>query len=137
MGLLDTLTEQASNVFSKSGGQSGLMEAAISLISNPQIGGLQGLIKAFQDKGLGDIIASWVSTKPNLPISAEQIQSVFGNEQIQAIAQKLGMDSQAASSGLASVLPTVVDKLTPEGAVPEGGMLDKGLAMLKGLISKT
>jgi uncharacterized protein YidB (DUF937 family) len=113
------------------------MEAAISLISNPQIGGLQGLIKAFQDKGLGDIIASWVSTKPNLPISAEQIQSVFGNEQIQAIAQKLGMDSQAASSGLASVLPTVVDKLTPDGAVPEGGMLDKGLAMLKGLISKT
>lgn len=33
MGLLDTLTEQASNVLSKSGGQSGLMEAAIGLIA--------------------------------------------------------------------------------------------------------
>ena len=137
MGLFDTITEQASNVLSKSGGQSGLMEAAIGLISSPQIGGLQGLIKAFQDKGLGDIIASWISTKPNLPISAEQIQSVFGNEQIQAVAQKLGVDPQTASSGLASVLPTVVDKLTPEGSVPEGGMLDKGLVMLKGMISKT
>lgn len=137
MGLFDTITEQAGNVLSKSGGQSGLMEAAIGLISSPQIGGLPGLIKAFQDRGLGDIIASWISTKPNLPISAEQIQEVFGKEQIQAVAQKLGMDTQVASSGLASVLPTVVDKLTPEGTVPEGGMLDKGLAMLKGLTSKT
>lgn len=86
---------------------------------------------------MGEIIASWISIKPNLPLSAEQIQSVFGAEQIQAVAQKLGVDSQAASSGLASVLPSVVDKLTPDGTVPEGGVLEKGLAMLKGLISKT
>lgn len=137
MTLLESVTEQASSLLSKATGKSGLMEAAINLISSPQIGGLSGLIQAFKDKGLGDIIDSWISTKPNLPISAEQVQSVFGSEQIQAVAQKLGMDPQATASGLADVLPTVIDKLTPEGKVPEGGMLEKGLAMLKGLMGKS
>jgi uncharacterized protein YidB (DUF937 family) len=33
---------------------------------------------------------------------------------------------------LASLLPQVIDKLTPTGQVPEGGLLEQGLSMLKG-----
>lgn len=136
MGLFDTIAEQASSVLPKSGGQGGLMEAVMSLITNPETGGLQGLIKSFQEKGMGEIVASWISGGPNLPVSAEQVQNVLGNAQIQAIAQKLGIDSQAASSGIASLLPGIINKLTPDGAVPESGMLAQGLAMLKGLGGK-
>lgn len=34
--------------------------------------------------------------------------------------------------GLAQILPGVVDKLTPNGEVPSGDLMEQGLAMLKG-----
>ena len=33
---------------------------------------------------------------------------------------------------LAELLPQMLDKLTPNGTLPEGGMVEKGLSMLKG-----
>lgn len=111
------------------------MDVVGSLINNPQTGGLQGLIKSFEEKGLGGVAASWVGTGQNLPISAEQIQSVLGNEQVAAFAQKLGISPQDVSTHLAQLLPQVVDKLTPNGSIPEGGGgLEQTLGgLLKGL----
>ena len=80
-------------------------------------------------------MASWIGTGENLPISAQQLQSVLGNEQVRAIAQKLGISGDAAASGLASVLPQVIDKLTPTGTVPESGALGQAIDLLKGLRS--
>jgi len=80
---------------------------------------------------LADQVASWVSTGQNLPISAEQLQSVLGNEQVQAIAQKLGFTPQEVSAHLAELLPQVIDKLTPDGNVPQGGSLAGLLGGLK------
>jgi len=80
-----------------------------------QQGGLSGLAQTFQQKGLGDLVSSWIGTGQNLPISADQIQQVLGNEQIQAFAQKMGISTSEAGSNLAEFLPGVVDKLTPDG----------------------
>jgi uncharacterized protein YidB (DUF937 family) len=133
MGLLDTITGGLSGSSANSGG---LMDVVGSLINNPQTGGLSGLIKAFEEKGLGGLAASWVSTGQNLPISAEQIQSVLGNEQVVAFAQKLGISPQDVSAHLAQMLPQVIDKLTPNGNVPEGGGgLEQALGgLLKGFM---
>lgn len=134
MGLLDSIIGQVSGASSGAGGgQGGLMEAVANLISNPETGGIQGLVDSFKEKGLGESIASWIGTGQNLPISGEQIQEALGSEQVQVIAQKLGLSSTEASSGLASLLPQVIDKLTPDGRLPEGGILEQGLALLKGL----
>jgi uncharacterized protein YidB (DUF937 family) len=111
--------------------QGGLMEQVLGLINNPQTGGLSGLIQQFTNKGLGDMVSSWVSTGENQPISGEQIEGAFGTNKIQEIAQALGISGADASGGLASILPQVIDKLTPDGMVPEGGMLDQGLDFLK------
>ncbi len=133
MGLFDAIVGQVGDMLSGAGGQQGgLMGALAALINNPETGGIPGLIERFKEKGMGDIIASWIGTGEKLPISGEQVQSVFGSEQVQAIAQKLGMSSSETSDGLASLLPQVIDKLTPGGQVPEGGMLEKGLAILQG-----
>jgi uncharacterized protein YidB (DUF937 family) len=94
-------------------------------------GGLSGLVQSFQDKGLGDIISSWVSTSQNLPISADQIKEGLGNETIQNLAAKVGVSPDDLSAQLSQFLPGVIDKLTPDGTVPEGG-LEKGLEFLKG-----
>ena len=86
--------------------------------------GLGGLVDMFNQKGLGDVMQSWVSTGQNLPISAEQIQAVLGNAQIQALAAKAGIDPQMASATIAQLLPRLVDRATPNGQLPAGGILD-------------
>ncbi|HEY6094194.1 MAG TPA: YidB family protein [Gallionellaceae bacterium] len=134
MGLFDSLVTQVSGALSgnNSSSHGGMLEAVMTIINSPQIGGIQGLITLFQNKGLGDAMASWISTGQNLPISAEQIQHVLGNEHVQAVAQKLGISSTDAAQGLATMLPQIIDHLTPNGSVPHGGLLEEGLSLLKG-----
>ncbi|MCE1241642.1 YidB family protein [Oryzomicrobium sp.] len=136
MGLLDTLTGQVLGSLSGEGAQrpAGLADAILALVNDPQSGGLRGLIGAFEQQGLGDIVSSWIGTGQNQPVSAEQVQSALGSEQVDAIAQKLGVTSQEASGHLAELLPQIVDKLTPNGTVPEGGDLAGMLGSLKDLL---
>ncbi len=130
MGLLDSVVGALAG--GQSGGDSPLLNVVMQLVNNPQTGGLGGLVQSFQQGGLGDVVKSWVSTGQNLPISAEQIQAVLGGGQLQNIAAQLGMSTEQASGGLADLLPQVVDKLTPNGQLPEGGdLLAQGLDMLK------
>lgn len=136
MGLFDSIAGQVAGALGGGapGQQGGLLEVVTGLINNPQTGGLQGLIQTFEQKGLGNVISSWVGTGQNLPISAEQLQSVLGNEQVQAMAQKLGLSPQDISSHLSQLLPQVVDKVTPDGTVPQGGdALQSAIGMLGGL----
>lgn len=117
---------------SLAGGQSGDagLGAALGLLNGS--GGLTGLVQAFQSKGLGDIVQSWVGTGQNMPISAEQIQSALGTQQLSQFASKAGVAPEAAGSMLAGLLPSVVDKLTPTGQLPADNEIP-GLDMLKGL----
>jgi len=55
---------------------------------------------------------------------------------IKNLALKLRIDSGALTSQLSNLLPDVVDKLTPEGKVPEGDIMSKGMDMLGGLFGK-
>ena len=138
MGLFDTIVEKITGTHAAAGGteQSGMMEVITGLLTNPETGGIQGLINRFREQGLGEEVSSWIGTGQNLPISGDQIRAVLGNEQVQAIAQKLGLSSSDAANGLASALPEAIDKLTPNGELPEGSLLEKGLAMLTGLGKK-
>jgi uncharacterized protein YidB (DUF937 family) len=99
-------------------------------------GGLNNLISQFGAKGLGDVIGSWVGTGKNLPVSPEQLQSVLGSDQIKNIASKLGISTNEVTSQLSNLLPQAVDKLTPDGKVPEGDIMSKGMDMLGGLFGK-
>ena len=133
MGIFDVIIKGVGNqvLGGSESAQGGLMEHVLVLVNNPDTGGLGGLIQKFDNKGLGDVMSSWVSTGENQPVSGEQLTSVFGNNMIQEIAQKLGISSADASSGLAALLPQVIDKLTPNGTVPEGDLLAQGLNVLK------
>ena len=117
------------------GGQGGVARVLEMLTS--QQGGMPGLVQAFEQNGLSHIVASWIGPGGNLPISPEQIQQVLGGEQVEALAQKMGVSPEAARSHLAAVLPGIVDKLTPGGEVPkEGDPLSGGIGLLQGLMSK-
>jgi uncharacterized protein YidB (DUF937 family) len=138
MGLFDSLAKEAVNALSGRGaGQQGaLLDVVASLLGNPQTGGLQGLIQAFERQGLGNVMSSWISTGQNLPVSAEQLQSVLGSAQLQSIAQAMGMAPQELTGQLSQLLPQVVDRLTPDGAVPESGALQEALGSIGKLLGR-
>lgn len=130
MGLFDQVAGALAS--GEGNGQGGLLQIAMQLINDPKIGGLQGLVQSFQQGGLGEIVNSWVSSGQNLPISAEQIQSVLGGSSLQDMAAQLGMSQEQASGSLAEMLPQLVDGMTPNGQLPEGGdLLAQGLDLLK------
>ncbi len=132
MGILDNLQSSSGE---QNGNQNDLLNTVMNLIGG-QGGGLNGLISQFTSNGLGDIIGSWVGTGKNLPISGDQLQNILGNDTVKNLASKLGMDSGALTSQLSNLLPNVVDKLTPEGKVPEGDILSQGMNLLGGLFGE-
>ena len=124
MGLLDAVAGAMGG--SGGGGQADLMQMVMKLVQ--QSGGLEGLIAKFQQGGLGEVVQSWISTGPNLPISADQLGQVLGPDTL----QQLGAGGKDLLGPLAQLLPQVVDGLTPNGQLPAGGG-DLG-AMLGGLL---
>ena len=82
-------------------------------------GGVAGVVKQFQEKGLSGAVSSWVGTGANQPIDSSHVQQVFGAEAINAMAAKAGLNPQDLMAKLAEFLPQAVDKLTPDGRVPD------------------
>jgi uncharacterized protein YidB (DUF937 family) len=129
MGLFDSV---AGAVLGKMmGDKGGVAQVAMEMLN--QQGGLSGVLDKFKEGGLGDLAASWVGKGENLPISAEQISSVIGSGAIAEMASKFGLDPETLSAQIAEHLPTVIDKLTPDGEVNEnsGNLLSTVLGMLK------
>ena len=147
MGLLDGLLGAAMGALTQHGGQQGagggaggagggaggaLLNIALQMLANQgqgqgqggAMGGLGGLLQSLQRAGLGQVAQSWIGTGTNLPISADQLSQVLGNERIGQIAQQLGLAPEHVSEQLAGMLPEVVDRLTPAGQLPEGGLGD-------------
>ncbi|HOJ03822.1 MAG TPA: YidB family protein [Bacteroidota bacterium] len=129
MGILDSITGAVTGGTNNSG----IMDAIGGLLGDQASGGLSGLVENFTKGGLGDVVGSWVGTGENKPVSAGQIQSVLGNEHIQGIAAKLGLSTEDVSAGIASLLPQVIDKLTPDGKVPEQSAVQGGLGQIMNL----
>lgn len=132
MGLFDTITKEILGKLSGGDAKNPLLDIALSLIANPKTGGLEGLVESFKNKGLGDIMSSWIGTGQNQPISKDQILNVLGKDQIQKMAEKIGISQEEASGGLASLLPEIIDKLTPNGKLPDSGLLDEVKKVIRG-----
>ena len=128
MGILDTLLQNV--VVGTQQGQGSMLQVALQLVQ--QNGGLPGIISKFEHGGMADHVSSWIATGANMPISGAQLQEILGSGSIGEIAQKLGMSHGDASSGLAQVLPNLIDKLTPAGRIPEdhGDIVERARAML-------
>jgi uncharacterized protein YidB (DUF937 family) len=130
MSLLGDLAEKAMSGLMGSS-TNPLVHGAYEMIQN-QPGGLDGLVQSFEQKGLGSVVTSWVSTGQNLPISADQISHVLGSDAVKNLAAKAGISPEQAGGQLASLLPGLIDKLTPNGHTGEaGGLLSAALNMLK------
>ena len=133
MGLLDGLLGSVMGGMMGGGQQQSanpLLQIALQLLQ--QNGGLQGVLGKFQQAGYGDQVQSWVGTGQNLPIDAGALSQIFGQGQLGQIAQQLGVSHEEAAGQLAQALPQVVDRMTPNGQIPEGhsDLVNEALAIL-------
>jgi uncharacterized protein YidB (DUF937 family) len=94
------------------------------------LGGLGGLLEQFQRAGLGQQAQSWVSTGENQPLSPDAVEKVFGPGALDEIARRSGLSTTEASQGLAQLLPEVVDRVTPDGTLPDDDSLQASVAAM-------
>lgn len=138
MGLLDQVIGAAlgGNANSQGGGggiNALVVQQLIGLLSKP--GALNNLLAAFQQKGMGNIAQSWVGTGENLPISAAQVQQALGAGTLAELARGSGMGVPETADALSSLLPRMVDGLSPRGQVPPANELDGLLASVGKLLN--
>jgi uncharacterized protein YidB (DUF937 family) len=81
-------------------------------------GGLNDLLKQFQQSGHGEVASSWVGPGANKAISPKDLASALGADRLNALTEQSGMSRDELLSGLSQQLPDVIDQLTPDGRVP-------------------
>lgn len=126
MGLLDEVMSQFGAATGRpiEPGHHGLARELLGMFApSGMSGGLANLINICHQRGLGDVVNSWISTGENLPITAEQVKSILGSSEIQALAARAGIDPDATVAACARILPLLVDKATPDGRIPSTGEL--------------
>lgn len=115
MGLFDALAKQA--VGSLLGGRGQPADLLTSILH--EAGGLPGLMQRFEQAGLRDVFASWVSLDENKPLGASQMQQALGADAVAGLAGRLGLDSGMLLPLLSQFLPQVIDRLTPNGRIEQ------------------
>lgn len=131
MGLFDTLLGglEAKDT------QHAALYAEVGQLVN-QSGGVGGIAQQFQQKGLGGVVANWISNGTNPPITGEQVVQVLGRDKVTAIAAKAGLTEDQVAAGISKLLPVVIDHLTPNGTVPPHSPGEVNAAM-GALLAKT
>ena len=81
-------------------------------------GGLNDLLKQFQQNGQGDAVDSWVGTGPNKEIPPKDLANALGADRINALVEQTGMSRDELLAGLSQHLPDVINQLTPHGRLP-------------------
>ena len=76
-------------------------------------------MQQFQQNGHGDVINSWVGSGQNRPITPDQLHQALGPDAVNNLSRMTGVRGQDLVSELARVLPGIVDKLTPQGRMPD------------------
>jgi uncharacterized protein YidB (DUF937 family) len=81
-------------------------------------GGLNAIVAKLEQAGLGDQVKSWIGTGQNLPITADQVRQVLGNETVKQLAARYNIPVDQISEVLAHQLPLAVDHASPDGKLP-------------------
>ena len=135
MSLLDQISGAVGGVLGQGKGagvSAVLLQQVIAMLSKP--GALAELTSKFQSAGLGNILQSWIGTGQNLPISADQVRQALGAGTVADLAKKAGVGESETTGALASLLPQVIDKISPSGNVPGANDLGGALASLGKLL---
>jgi uncharacterized protein YidB (DUF937 family) len=119
MGIFDSL--ENSPAFKSALGQLGaaVLPAVLSeVMGTGGQGGLSAIVAKLEQAGLGEQVKSWIGNGQNLPISADQLRQVLGNDTVRQLAAKYNIPVDQLAAVLAHQLPVAVDHASPQGKLP-------------------
>lgn len=120
--MLDTLIREISARWGLADQGRSLVQMLVAYISNPATGGLAGFLDKFRKAGWGGMVNTWVDNKalPEIPTTA-QVEAVMGSSRglLNQAASLLGLPYDKVSAAVAGILPLLVARMTPDGAIPD------------------
>lgn len=134
MSIFDSIISGAGEKFGLGNKSGALLAALLGLMTNRERGDFAGFLDLFRNAGLSDAVDSWITTGENTPLSGEQVESALGEGIIRQLADQAGTNTTNTSSALGYLIPNAVDRLTPDGEVPdETSLLSRIGGYLSGL----
>lgn len=118
--------------------QASLLPALLQAL-NQYPDGINGLVDAFKQGGLGAVVASWMGQGQNLPVEPSQLEQVLGTGMLSDLAEKSGLNQSSVLNHLTSLLPVVVDKVfsgTGNGTAPAQLDTNAILSSVLGMLAK-
>jgi outer membrane protein OmpA-like peptidoglycan-associated protein/uncharacterized protein YidB (DUF937 family) len=110
-----------------------LLTMLLSLIFDEKRGGFAGFTDRFRANNMGELLTSWLGNGENRSLTLSQLESVLGNNVMQQMASRLDLSTGTVSTALGQLIPTVIDKLSPDGKLPTGALVpDSVRAYLNG-----
>lgn len=119
MGIFDSIVDTVKDQIGGEDGEKGAAAGAVMGLIQGQKGGLSSLVGSLSEGGLSDKVASWVGSGDNEDVSGEEVEGALDDSTLGKIAEKLGVEKSQASGLLASVLPNIINQLTPQGKVED------------------
>ena len=100
-----------------------MVRGLLQLLTNERTGGTSGFLEMFRNAGLGDTLSSWFGGKEGKALTGTQIESALGVGEVDRLAAAAGVNRSTASSVLATLVPKLIGRLTPNGVLPSTGNL--------------
>jgi len=136
--MLDKLIGMLTGRASESGQASLLAALAGMLGSSTTDLDLGTLLGQLQRSGLSDQVGSWLGSGGNAAVSGREVRKAVDRDVLAELSRRSGLSGRQTADGLAALLPSMVDQLSPGGDLLEGRDLDAavgGLGDLGSLLS--
>ena len=117
---------------------SSLLIAVVPLILSwiQSNGGLQGALAKLQGAGLGSQVQSWVDpSQGNSNVDLQQVQSLFNGQEVEQVAQQVQVPTTEVYSAISTVLPQIIDSLTPQGDSTDHGEANSDIQNVMNMVS--
>ncbi len=117
------------------GGLAALVPALLALLGGQggsTTSGVQQIVDRMRTSGLGGVADSWIGSGANQAISASQVEQVLGSDKVRQLSADTGLQATQVNEGLATILPELVNHLTPDGKVPDAAGVASAFGSLFG-----
>ena len=100
-------------------------------------GGLQGALDKLKNAGLANQVQSWVDPHQQnaQDVPTQNIQNLFDEQDVEQVAQQAQAPKQEIYSAISSVLPQVIDSLTPQGSNTNPQEANRDIQQVLNLVS--
>jgi len=105
-----------------------LVQPLIEMVTKE--GGLGALLGQLQNSPIADQVGSWIGTGDNKAVTGDALASSLGEANIEGLTQSSGLSADQVKNGLTEMLPNLIDKLSPGGAIPGADQIGE---VLKGI----